>query len=537
MNLLSLFSFFNFVCFLLSILYLFRITTRSKEVKAFILTNLSLAIWTFAYTFFYVAGNKEMAWFWHKIGIIGGYGFPCFSVYYYLVLTKTLDRVRKPFRYLLFVIIPILLASINLLSPNTSCATDLVRSTSGLGWTYINSPKSILYWVYIIYVFLYFSFGFYLVAKWGRNTNVKQYQTQSKILVYLFGFVLSLGMITDFVLPMFTSILPPTANLLLVFVIYGDWLILDRYSFFSVSQRSNSHIILNTITDAVIMINGQRQIVRVNPATTEMFGYAAKDLINKDSSVIFLDKERQEEYIADLIKKKRIKNKEADIIAADGRIITTIISASVAEDGNHDFLGIVVSFHDITERKKMERMWKEEKEKYKKLAKDYLKLANYDVLTGLPNRRMFFDTIKKTHSETGDKQSCFTLIFMDLNRFKQINDQYGHDVGDKILIETANRLSKCIDKDDLLARLGGDEFVILIPDHISNSFAEKRIEFIKNQFVDPIIINDMLYKISIAVGYALFPNENHNIDELFRDADIAMYRDKQVSESDVEETT
>ena len=537
MNLLSLFSFFNFICFLLLIIYLLKINTRSNEVKAFILTNLSFVIWTFAYTFFYAAGSKEIAWFWHKIGIIGGYAFPCLTVYYYLVITKKINKVSKTFRYLLFMVFPTILTCINLISPITSCATDLVQSTSGLGWTYINTPKSILYWVYIIYVCLYFSFGSYFVFNWGKNTKVKQYKKQSRILVYLFGLVLLIGLITDFVLPLFSRILPPIANLLLIFVIYGDWLILDRYSFFSISKRSNSHIILNTITDAVIMINGEGEIVRVNPATTEMFGYTAKELINTDSSTIFLNKNLLEDYITNLLKEKRLKNKEADIIAANGEIISTIISASIAEDTSHSFLGIVVSFHDIMERKQIERMWQEEKEKYKELSEDYYKLANYDVLTGVPNRRMFFDTIKKIHLETGNELPCFTLIFMDLNRFKQINDQYGHEVGDRILIETSLRLTKCADPNEIVARLGGDEFVMMNTENMSKSFAEQKIALIKNQFADPVIVNGIQHKITIAVGYALYPNKNHNIDELFRDADIAMYKDKQDSKLNSEEGT
>lgn len=509
------------------LIYLFNTNIKLGEAKAAIMTISSLAIWAFAYTFFYSAPTEEVAWFWHRIGMIGGCLFPAFSVYYYFCITKTSDKISKCWIFILFGMWPLVLTILNLVFPITSCAYKVIQSSSGLGWTYLNTVNSVLYWVYIFYIMIYFSIGFFYIYKWGKTTEIKNHKKQAKVLLLLFGSVLFTGIFLDFILPLVTSQFPPMAGIMLIFVLFGFWLIFGKYGFFSLSSKTSSQIIFRTIMDPVLMIDLEGNIIRVNLATTDTFGYSEKDLINKKIDSLFVDKHVFETYLGELVQIKSLVNKEADMIDANHNVIHVILSASIAEDGLQGHLGTVISIRNITDRKQMEAMWREGEEKYKKLAADYFKLANYDVLTGLPNRRYIIKKISQMQSEYIKNKDAFALVFLDLNDFKKINDEYGHDVGDELLKKITDRLQETKDESDILARMGGDEFVILITKGVSDRKVNNKINRIKMECIRPLMLNGKKHKVSIAAGYAMYSNKNKSIIDLLSEADKNMYKDKE----------
>lgn len=514
-----------------TLIYLFNTNIKLVEAKAAIMTISSLSIWVFAYTFFYSAPTQEIAWFWHRIGMIGGCLFPAFSVYYYFCITKSSNKISKFWIIMLFGIWPLVLTVLNLIFPATSCAYKVVQSTSGLGWTYVNTVSSVLYWSYIFYIVIYFSIGFFIIFKWGKMTEIKNHKKQAKVLLLLFGSVLVIGMFLDFILPLLSRCFPPMAAILLIFVLFGFWLILGKYGFFSLSSKTSSQIIFRTIMDPVLMVDSSGNIIRGNQAATETFGYSEKELIYKNIASLFVDKQVLDIYRGELAKSKSLVNKEADMIDADNNIINVILSASIAEDGLQGYLGTVISIHNITERKKMEAMWREGEEKYKKLAADYFKLANYDVLTGLPNRRYIIKKISQMQSENMKSKMAFALVFLDLNDFKKINDKYGHDVGDELLKKITDRLQKIKDESDIVARMGGDEFVILITKDVSEQVVNTKINCIKKECIRPVMLNGRKHKVSVAAGFAIYPNKNKSITELLSEADKNMYKDKERKQS------
>jgi GGDEF domain-containing protein len=142
-------------------------------------------------------------------------------------------------------------------------------------------------------------------------------------------------------------------------------------------------------------------------------------------------------------------------------MIDAVISASVASDHIDGFMGIVITLHDISNKKRIENEVLETRENYRKFGDELYAIANYDSLTGLANRRAFFLELEKFKKSYLVEKIDFSVIFMDLNDFKSINDQYGHDIGDQVLIQTANRLNTQKSQNELIARMGGDEFTIL----------------------------------------------------------------------------
>jgi len=152
--------------------------------------------------------------------------------------------------------------------------------------------------------------------------------------------------------------------------------------------------------------------------------------------------------------------------------------------------------------------------------------ANHDSLTGLPNRCLFLDRLNHGVDQANRHQSVFAVLFIDLDRFKQINDSLGHDIGDAMLIKASERIQNVIRKEDTLARLGGDEFTVLMQDLKNPQDASKVARKILQAFVDPIVINENTLYISCSIGIALYPNDAKDAVSILKDADAAMYKAK-----------
>lgn len=180
---------------------------------------------------------------------------------------------------------------------------------------------------------------------------------------------------------------------------------------------------------------------------------------------------------------------------------------------NNSLVGAVMTFIDITERKKMET--------------ELQRMAHYDVLTGLPNRALFSDRIQQALAEAKRDRIRIAIMFIDLDKFKPVNDTYGHAVGDLLLKDVANRIKSSIRESDTVARIGGDEFVALLK-HVKDSqdaliVAEK----IRTALNTPFLINNLSLGISSSIGIAVFPDHGSQEIDLCKNADAAMYQAKE----------
>jgi diguanylate cyclase (GGDEF)-like protein len=162
----------------------------------------------------------------------------------------------------------------------------------------------------------------------------------------------------------------------------------------------------------------------------------------------------------------------------------------------------------------------------KKQASSLKKLAFYDPLTQLPNRTLFFDRFNQALIKAKRNKSIVSLLSIDIDRFKNVNDTFGHDVGDLLLKEVAQRLTCLLRSSDTIARMGGDEFAVIITDistiHNVSTVAQKAINLISK----PFHLNDYTCSVGASIGIALFPSDADNIEQLTKNADIAMYHAK-----------
>lgn len=528
MNILSLLSYGNFIFFLLLSIYSIKFSSiKSKLNKYSLLVCLSLGLWNFCYTFFYIAPDKNSAWMWHKLALIGVYAFPAFTLYFFLVLTKRDNLFKNKYHYIAFYLIPSLLTVMTLFSNTLDITQDLVQSTSGLGWTYVNSVNSIFYWASILYLYSYFHITFMCLYKqWKESTYLRE-RNQAKLFIIIDVLVILLGSITDFFYPLINNTLPPIANLFTGLFIFCYWYIIRRYNLFDLDHIAPPELILDTIMDPVIVIDENYNIINLNSAVEDVLGYSSKYLKGK-SLLVILDSAH---YSSDEDLMKLFKDKEINLINSKGVIINSLLSYSIAEDGIDGFLGIVLAFKDITTIKEIENNLKSINEKYKEAADELYKIANFDSLTGIPNRRMFFEILNTKIEKYEQSNEDFAIIFMDLDGFKTVNDTYGHDIGDKVLIETARLLQLCIDKNDLLARIGGDEFVMIMSNIASEISIIQRIHTIKSLFAKSMNINNHLCKVGISAGYSIYSKGNKKLDDLIKIADTAMYKDKAKAEA------
>ena len=154
------------------------------------------------------------------------------------------------------------------------------------------------------------------------------------------------------------------------------------------------------------------------------------------------------------------------------------------------------------------------------------RMAQFDSLTGLPNRVLFRERIAQAIKQTGGAQSLVGVMFVDLDHFKGINDRFGHDAGDALLIETARRLEQSVRAGDTVGRLGGDEFAIIL-NHLTRLEDSRRVaDDILNRFSVPVQLGSQLVPISVSLGISTYPADGGNADELLKSADVAMYRAK-----------
>lgn len=164
----------------------------------------------------------------------------------------------------------------------------------------------------------------------------------------------------------------------------------------------------------------------------------------------------------------------------------------------------------------------------RKQAEEKLKfLSLYDYLTKLPNRALFYDRMKQEIAYARRERKKFSLMFLDLDNFKEVNDKFGHDIGDQLLQGVAKRFSKLLRKTDTICRLGGDEFIILLPRLVQPR--ENTVDVVRkifNSLGEPFLIGENQIYVSTSIGMALFPDDGEKEDDLIKSADKAMYMAK-----------
>ena len=264
-----------------------------------------------------------------------------------------------------------------------------------------------------------------------------------------------------------------------------------------------------------IVIHSVEGLVFVNPAGASLLrGQTPEELLQR-KMLDFVHPEFQEIFLSllDVIEENKSTAPwmEGKFIRLDATEVEVEVSGVPFVYQGKPALQII--FRDISERKQAhERL-------------EYL--ANFDALTGLPNRRLFFDRLTCILSHCKRYKEQFSLLFLDLDRFKAINDTLGHDAGDELLREVAKRTQACLRHADTVARMGGDEFAVILSKIVEPSDSAIVSSKIIAALSEPFIIQDQECHIGVSIGVSVFPTHAENAESLLKAADSAMYCAKQ----------
>jgi diguanylate cyclase (GGDEF)-like protein/PAS domain S-box-containing protein len=286
-------------------------------------------------------------------------------------------------------------------------------------------------------------------------------------------------------------------------------------------QSSNVFLekIMENVTNAIYVLDLDGRIVQINHAAFEISGYTVEELTGKPLSIIF-DKRtlsQIEKLFARVVRTgETIINYETEIVRKDGER-RSVIASGVPLKTNGTITGLIGAAQDITERKKMEE--------------EITHLAHHDALTGLPNRRLFMDIVHGELAQARRNHKRLAILFLDLDRFKEINDTLGHKTGDEMLKAISVRLKANIRESDRVARIGGDEFNVILADIARVEDISAVTNKIMNSFRKPFMIAGHELHMTTSIGISVYPDDGEEIDTLFRYADIAMYHAKETGKN------
>ena len=272
-------------------------------------------------------------------------------------------------------------------------------------------------------------------------------------------------------------------------------------------------IVLNSLSDSVIVTSPDGLIKSCNEATQKLLGYSEADLLGKPL-VSFIDEVHRTNWD---IANSAAEGRETVLRTASGQTIPVSMASSTIASADPQFQGDIYVARNITERKRAER-----RIRY---------LARYDTLTKMPNRMQFQHLLQQAIARSRRNQHSLALLYLDLDRFKEVNDTFGHSAGDRTLEILSERLTRALSKDTVIGRLAGDEFAMFVdelPSDVDNrpglaSLARTLLDEISRTFY----VNQQEVYLTASVGIAICPFDAENVIDLIRNADAAMYHSKQ----------
>jgi len=286
-----------------------------------------------------------------------------------------------------------------------------------------------------------------------------------------------------------------------------------------IAEKQRAVVTLESIGDGVITTDTSAKVTYLNPIAERMTGWSTHEAKDRPLLEVF--------RIVNESTRKLVPN-PVDVVLQHGEIHglanhTLLISkhgtefaiedsAAPIRGDDGEIYGVVLVFHDVSEARKM--------------ANKMTYLAEHDFLTGLPNRLLINDRLNQALTIAKRDQQYVALMFLDLDRFKNINDSLGHEIGDLLLKRVAERLTNCLRSSDTISRQGGDEFMILLPEIVDHYAPAEVAEKLLSACVEPFDISGHEIRVSISIGIAVYPYDGENVETLTKSADSAMYHAK-----------
>lgn len=287
------------------------------------------------------------------------------------------------------------------------------------------------------------------------------------------------------------------------------------------AAHRQANIVFENSYEGIMVVDAQGLIQRVNPAFCRITGYTPADVVGQPPSIISSGLHDKTYYQAMWQSLQMVGSWRGEVVnkRKDGTFYSELLSISAVRDANQNILQYIGIFTDISQQK----MHQAELEK----------VTFYDTLTGLPNRRLLQQRFEHAFQRALQLQRRCAVCLLDLDGFKAINDQYGAQIGDQVLVHTSQHLQAALRSGDTLARLGGDEFVILLNDMPEPSDCHPIIERLLLAVAKPCQTTAGEFSLSGSIGVSLYPDDNADPDTLLRHADKAMVQAKEAGKNRV----
>lgn len=285
-------------------------------------------------------------------------------------------------------------------------------------------------------------------------------------------------------------------------------------------EKERAQVTLQSIGDAVITTDSQGNVEYLNSVAEDLTGWLNNEAQGAELSDVFVIIHEKTGFIRDnpvsrcLQEGRVIKSLHNTVlIHRDGYKFAVESSAAPIKNREGHLMGSILVFRDVSEKRK--------------LLQQMAHQANHDPLTDLPNRVLFNDRLKMALAQATHTGQSVAVMFIDLDRFKQVNDMLGHVGGDNLLKEVAGRLKKVVRKGDTIARLGGDEFTVLVQQADNEGVVAEIAQSLIDDLRMPFVVDNHHFYVTASAGIAIYPSDGKTGQDLMKHADIAMYRAKE----------
>ena len=310
----------------------------------------------------------------------------------------------------------------------------------------------------------------------------------------------------------------------------AQFIALDEHRRIAEDSTARLNILINNVSEGILGIDLDGKITFANPKALELlaidsekFSTKLQDFLvlhnqettsppdGKDSNGELIELLSTNWHNATSIGRVSLKGR-GDWQSLTGNIFHSDYSCEITRKLNGEIDGAVLTFKDPTHEKETEAK--------------LLHLANFDYLTNISNRAFFYEALQKSIIYAKKTNTSLAVMCLDIDHFKFINDQYGHDIGDLLLQIISKKLSDTLNEDDLISRMGGDEFAIILQEVPTKIYVENIAQKILNSVSEPLELNSIKIEVSTSIGIAFFEPDSMNMDDLLKAADTAMYEAK-----------
>jgi diguanylate cyclase (GGDEF)-like protein/PAS domain S-box-containing protein len=286
------------------------------------------------------------------------------------------------------------------------------------------------------------------------------------------------------------------------------------------AERERAQVTLNSIGDAVLSTDLAGNVIYLNTVAEAMTGWSQAEAVGRPFEEVFriingATREPSDNPMALAVCQNRTVNLTANciLIRRDGCESPIEDSAAPIHDRHGRTTGAVIVFHDVSAARQM--------------SAQMAHLAQHDFLTDLPNRLLLRDRLQQAMSSARRRGGQVAVLFLDLDRFKEVNDSLGHSAGDRLLREVATRLRRSVRRSDTVGRLGGDEFVVVLPELTALENASTSAAKLLSALAVPYVIGSDHLHVPASIGISVYPDDAEDADTLLGNADTAMYHAKQ----------